>query len=41
MKRKDIFIKPSDMIKLLKLPGDSKNHVGRNKFVEINVALFV
>jgi hypothetical protein len=28
----DIFIKPSDMIKLVKLPGNSKYHVWETKF---------
>jgi hypothetical protein len=27
------------MMKLVTLPGNSKHHVGRTKFVEINVAL--
>ena len=36
----DIFIKPSDMIKLVKLPGNSKYHVWKTKFVVINIPLF-
>ena len=37
----DIFIKPSDMIKLVKLPRNSKKYVWKTKLAEINAALFL
>ena len=34
-----MFIKPFDMIKLVRLLGNSESKVGKTKYVEINVAL--
>jgi hypothetical protein len=34
-----MFIKPSDMMKFVRLPGNPENNVGKTKYVEINVAL--
>ena len=35
-----MFIKPFDMMNLVRLPGNSRNHVEKTKVVKINVALF-